>query len=61
MVEIVEIKHMPGIAKGWNVLVNSVDDLKKIAEAYKVPIILKCGKEHYIRVPELNGMVTYKG
>jgi len=50
MAEIIEVKHVPNLAKGSNVLVNSLEDLQKIAELNNVPMILKDAKAYYLYI-----------
>ena len=50
MVEIMEVKHIPLSGKTGNVIVRSLDDLKKIADLNKKPLIFKKDKEYFLVV-----------
>jgi len=50
MVEIMEVKHIPWGGEVGNVIVRSLDDLKKIADLNKKPLIFKKDKEYFLVV-----------
>ena len=41
-------------------IVDSLENITKIAELYQVPLILRKGKEHYMYVEDLKAVITYK-
>jgi len=60
MAEVIEVKELPEPEKAVVVKVKSLEDLKRIADLYQVPLILKKDKDHYTYVEGLRAAVTYR-
>ena len=60
MAEIIEVKELPEPEKAGIVKVKSLEDLKRIADLYQVPVILKKDKDHYLYVEALRAAVTFR-